>query len=111
MFHDADISNNITQTLPDDLVLMLQALGTISSPCSPPLDSSTSSAGMMTTNFPASGPLPLSTHHQLQLLRQQHEQQQQQTQVAMAHVQLLKDQLAAETGARIEAQVTNIHQN
>ncbi|XP_025111958.1 carboxyl-terminal PDZ ligand of neuronal nitric oxide synthase protein-like isoform X2 [Pomacea canaliculata] len=48
--------------------------------------------------------LPLSTHHQMQLLRQQLEQQQHQTQVAIAQVHLLKDQLSAETAARIEAQ-------
>ena len=50
-------------------------------------------------------PLPLSSHHQMQLLRQQLEQQQHQTQVAIAQVHLLKDQLSAETAARIEAQV------
>ncbi|XP_041368540.1 carboxyl-terminal PDZ ligand of neuronal nitric oxide synthase protein-like isoform X2 [Gigantopelta aegis] len=48
--------------------------------------------------------LPLSAHHQMQLLRQQLEQQQHQTQVAIAQVHLLKDQLSAETAARIEAQ-------
>ncbi|XP_076436538.1 carboxyl-terminal PDZ ligand of neuronal nitric oxide synthase protein-like [Babylonia areolata] len=47
---------------------------------------------------------PLSTHHQLQLLRQQLEHQQHQTQAALAQVHLLKDHLAAETAARIEAQ-------
>ncbi|XP_078605520.1 carboxyl-terminal PDZ ligand of neuronal nitric oxide synthase protein-like isoform X1 [Branchiostoma floridae x Branchiostoma japonicum] len=47
---------------------------------------------------------PLSMHHQVQLLQQQLQQQQQQTQVAIAQVHLLKDQLAAETAARIEAQ-------
>ncbi|XP_067661699.1 carboxyl-terminal PDZ ligand of neuronal nitric oxide synthase protein-like [Haliotis asinina] len=48
--------------------------------------------------------LPLSSHHQMQLIRQQLEQQQHQTQVAIAQVHLLKDQLSAETAARIEAQ-------
>ena len=52
-----------------------------------------------------SSQLPLSTHHQMQLLRQQLEQQQHQTQVAIAQVHLLKDQLYAETAARIVAQV------
>ncbi|XP_064583978.1 carboxyl-terminal PDZ ligand of neuronal nitric oxide synthase protein-like isoform X2 [Zonotrichia leucophrys gambelii] len=47
---------------------------------------------------------PLASQHCLQLLQQQLLQQQQQTQVAVAQVQLLKDQLAAETAARIEAQ-------
>ncbi|KFO82561.1 Carboxyl-terminal PDZ ligand of neuronal nitric oxide synthase protein, partial [Cuculus canorus] len=47
---------------------------------------------------------PLASQHCLQLLQQQLLQQQQQTQVAGAQVQLLKDQLAAETAARIEAQ-------
>lgn len=54
----------------------------------------------------ATSQLPLSSHHQIQLLRQQLEQQQQQTQVAIAQVHLLKDQLAAEAAARIEAQVS-----
>ncbi|XP_066517136.1 carboxyl-terminal PDZ ligand of neuronal nitric oxide synthase protein [Hoplias malabaricus] len=56
-----------------------------SSPCSPSLT-------------------PLATHHHLQLLQQQLLQQQQQAQVAVAQVQLLKDQMAAETAARMEAQ-------
>ncbi|XP_064648878.1 capon-like protein isoform X3 [Lineus longissimus] len=70
--------------------------GTISSP----LGSPHLVGDIMPTNTTA----PLSTHHQMQLLRQQLEQQQQQTQVSIAQVHLLKDQLAAETAARIEAQ-------
>ena len=49
--------------------------------------------------------LPVSTKHQIKFLQQQMEHQQQQTQVAIAQVHLLKDQLAAETAARIESQV------
>lgn len=52
---------------------------------------------------------PLSLHHQIQLLQQQLQQQQQQTQVAVAQVQLLKDQLSAEAAARLEAQA-RVHQ-
>ncbi|KAI1882891.1 hypothetical protein AGOR_G00239570 [Albula goreensis] len=52
---------------------------------------------------------PLSLHHQVQLLQQQLQQQQQQTQVAVAQVHLLKDQLTAEAAARLEAQA-RLHQ-
>ncbi|KAJ8390435.1 hypothetical protein AAFF_G00103700 [Aldrovandia affinis] len=52
---------------------------------------------------------PLSLHHQIQLLQQQLQQQQQQTQVAVAQVHLLKDQLSAEAAARFEAQA-RVHQ-
>ncbi|XP_060126591.1 carboxyl-terminal PDZ ligand of neuronal nitric oxide synthase protein-like isoform X3 [Zootoca vivipara] len=47
---------------------------------------------------------PLASQHCLQLLQHQLLQQQTQTQVAAAQVQLLKDQLSAETAARVEAQ-------
>nr|XP_040040338.1 carboxyl-terminal PDZ ligand of neuronal nitric oxide synthase protein-like isoform X2 [Gasterosteus aculeatus aculeatus] len=63
--------------------------------------------------LPPSGTLPpgapLSVHHQIQLLQQQLQQQQQQTQVAVAQVHLLKDQLNAEATARLEAQA-RVHQ-
>jgi carboxyl-terminal PDZ ligand of neuronal nitric oxide synthase protein len=47
----------------------------------------------------------VSSQHQVKLLRQQVEHEHQQTQVAVAQVHLLKEQLAAETAARIESQV------
>lgn len=51
----------------------------------------------------------LSTHHQMQFLQQLLQQQQQQTQVAVAQVHLLKDQLATESAARLEGQA-RVHQ-
>ncbi|KAI1892138.1 hypothetical protein AGOR_G00150880 [Albula goreensis] len=60
------------------------------------------------SSMPPAG-TPLSAHHQIQLLQQQVQQQQQQTQVAVAQVHLLKDQLSAEAAARIEAQA-RVHQ-
>lgn len=45
--------------------------------------------------------------HEIQLLRERLEQQSQQTRAAVAHAKLLQDQLAAETAARVEAQVIN----
>lgn len=47
----------------------------------------------------------LSVQHEMQLLRQQLDQQTHQTQAAVAQVHMLRDQLAAETTARMEAQV------
>ncbi|XP_014876220.1 carboxyl-terminal PDZ ligand of neuronal nitric oxide synthase protein [Poecilia latipinna] len=64
----------------------------------------------ITPSSPCSSSLtPLASQHYLQLLQQQLQQQQQHTQVAIAQVQLLKDQVAAETAARMEAQA-RIHQ-
>ncbi|XP_044000032.1 carboxyl-terminal PDZ ligand of neuronal nitric oxide synthase protein [Gambusia affinis] len=64
----------------------------------------------ITPSSPCSSSLtPLASQHYLQLLQQQLQQQQQHTQVAVAQVQLLKDQMAAETAARMEAQA-RIHQ-
>ncbi|KAM9619270.1 carboxyl-terminal PDZ ligand of neuronal nitric oxide synthase protein isoform 4-T4 [Morphnus guianensis] len=79
--------------------------------CLHPEDILTASPKML---LPSSAQLPdlgtpLSAHHQMQLLQQLLQQQQQQTQVAVAQVHLLKDQLAAEAAARLEAQA-RVHQ-
>lgn len=68
----------------------------------PPLPLSSQALGLGTGT-------PLSSQHQVQLLQQLLQQQTQQTQVAVAQVHLLKDQLAAEAAARLEAQA-RVHQ-
>ncbi|XP_076140083.1 carboxyl-terminal PDZ ligand of neuronal nitric oxide synthase protein [Alosa pseudoharengus] len=74
------------------------------------LSPSVLSPSALTPSGPCSPTLtPLATQHFLQLLQQQLLQQQQQTQVAVAQVQLLKDQLSAETAARMETQA-RVHQ-
>ncbi|XP_038827264.1 carboxyl-terminal PDZ ligand of neuronal nitric oxide synthase protein [Salvelinus namaycush] len=66
--------------------------------------------GVVSPSSPCSPFLtPLAAHHYLQLLQQQIQQQQQHTQVAVAQVQLLKDQMSVETAARVEAQA-RVHQ-
>ncbi|KAK0139458.1 Carboxyl-terminal PDZ ligand of neuronal nitric oxide synthase protein [Merluccius polli] len=58
---------------------------------------------------PSSSATPLASQHYLHLLQHQLHQQQQQTQMAVAQVQLLKDQMSAETAARREAEA-RVHQ-
>ncbi|NXG01751.1 CAPON protein, partial [Sakesphorus luctuosus] len=84
---------------------------TVAKGCLHPEDILTASPKMLlpsSTQLPDLG-TPLSAHHQMQLLQQLLQQQQQQTQVAVAQVHLLKDQLAAEAAARLEAQA-RVHQ-
>ncbi|NXO64440.1 CAPON protein, partial [Phainopepla nitens] len=102
-----DFSRGVT-----DLDAVGKEVGATPSPgCLHPEDILTASPKML---LPSSAQLPdlgtpLSAHHQMQLLQQLLQQQQQQTQVAVAQVHLLKDQLAAEAAARLEAQA-RVHQ-
>ncbi|NXB01663.1 CAPON protein, partial [Cnemophilus loriae] len=102
-----DFSRGVT-----DLDAVGKEVGATPSPgCLHPEDILTASPKML---LPSSAQLPdlgtpLSAHHQMQLLQQILQQQQQQTQVAVAQVHLLKDQLAAEAAARLEAQA-RVHQ-
>lgn len=67
-------------------------------------------SGTLSPSSPSSSSLtPLAAQHYLHLVQHQLQQQQQHTQVAVAQVQLLKDQVAAETAARMEAQA-RVHQ-
>ncbi|XP_045462007.1 capon-like protein isoform X2 [Harmonia axyridis] len=69
----------------------------------PHSDVLTTESAVFTSSLPSAGST-LSSHHEIQLLREQLEQQSQQTQAAMAQLQLAKEQLAAEQAARMEAQ-------
>ncbi|NXX17198.1 CAPON protein, partial [Podargus strigoides] len=101
-----DFSRGVT-----DLDAVDKQASTYADGCLHPEDILTASPKML---LPSSAQLPdlgtpLSAHHQMQLLQQLLQQQQQQTQVAVAQVHLLKDQLAAEAAARLEAQA-RVHQ-
>ncbi|XP_050389905.1 carboxyl-terminal PDZ ligand of neuronal nitric oxide synthase protein isoform X2 [Patella vulgata] len=89
----------IKATPPSDLALTKTSQSSVRNSLTSPLASP-----VMLGDYDDKPQYPLSSHHQMQLLRQQLEQQQHQTQVAIAQVHLLKDQLAAETAARIESQ-------
>lgn len=62
---------------------------------------------VITDTLPGTMSGSLSSYHELYLVKQQLEQQKQQTQVAVSQVRLLRDQLQAESAARIESQVIN----
>ena len=62
---------------------------------------------VMSPHYDPSSQESLSSHHHLQLYKQRLEQQIQHTQIAQAHVQMLQQQLTAETQARTAAQVDN----
>ncbi|KAK5642604.1 hypothetical protein RI129_008771 [Pyrocoelia pectoralis] len=67
------------------------------------LMSGSGSGSMGNTTVFSSGSV-LTSQHEIQLLKEQLEQQNQQTQAAVAQLQLIREQLAAEQSARVEAQ-------
>lgn len=93
-----DGGSHTDSKVPPPEPMLTSAPGTLLPP--PPLSSQAPGVGVGT---------PLSSQHQVQLLQQLLQQQTQQTQVAVAQVHLLKDQLAAEAAARLEAQA-RVHQ-
>uniref|UniRef100_A0A671FC87 Carboxyl-terminal PDZ ligand of neuronal nitric oxide synthase protein n=1 Tax=Rhinolophus ferrumequinum TaxID=59479 RepID=A0A671FC87_RHIFE len=93
-----DGGSHTDSKVPPPEPMLTSAPGTLLPP--PPLSSQAPGTGTGT---------PLSSQHQVQLLQQLLQQQAQQTQVAVAQVHLLKDQLAAEAAARLEAQA-RVHQ-
>ncbi|XP_069718548.1 carboxyl-terminal PDZ ligand of neuronal nitric oxide synthase protein isoform X1 [Phaenicophaeus curvirostris] len=103
-----DFSRGVTDL---DAVCKEASTHTDAKGCLHPEDILTASPKMLLPSPPQLPDLgtPLSAHHQMQLLQQLLQQQQQQTQVAVAQVHLLKDQLAAEAAARLEAQA-RVHQ-
>ncbi|XP_070615643.1 carboxyl-terminal PDZ ligand of neuronal nitric oxide synthase protein-like [Erythrolamprus reginae] len=117
---DLGLAGSVAICLPDcgvcDLPFSMPELGELKNGLSPRAKDSqetetvsfrpSSAQPLGSTGSPSSSAsaTPLASQHRLQLLQHQLFQQQQQTQVAVAQVQLLEDQLSAETTARVEAQ-------
>ncbi|KAF5276477.1 hypothetical protein FQA39_LY06546 [Lamprigera yunnana] len=77
---------------------------TFTSSLSEPLVTGGSGSGSMCNTTLFSSGSALSAQHEIQLLKEQLDQQNQQTQAAVAQLQLVREQLAAEQSARMEAQ-------